>query len=485
MSLGIKPPKIGRMLPFTVVTCVVVIGGCAHYTPKPLAPAQTAVALESRTLSDPGLRSYIETSLGHRLAEWPVKTWDLKLLTLAAFYYSPVLDVARTHWKVTTAGIRTARALPNPSLSLVPDYSTNPPLDVGHWMPSIALDVPLETAGKRADRILEARELAEAARWEVISTAWHVRRKLTRAFLDYSVARRRTQLLESLIGLEERATRLEQGELAAGAVAGSDLTALRVQTAKDRLELQNARADLVEARARCADALGVPLRALREAELSYDFHPPDATALSSMGARRRALRSRSDVMGALARYEAAQAALQLEVARQYPDLHLGPGYAWNEGENMWSLGLTLELPILNQNQGPIAEAAARRSEAAAELIALQAKVIHEVDSGVSALNTAKASSTAAQALLVAQRQSVNAMEAQHKAGAVGALGVIAARIDLINAENLVFAANVKQQRALRVLEDALQRPLGSEGDARAIVLQIESTQGSPRREAAE
>ena len=190
-------------------------------------------------------------------------------------------------------------------------------------------------------------------------------------------------------------------------------------------------------------------------------------------------------MEALARYEAAQAALQLEVARQYPDLHLGPGYAWNEGENMWSLGLTLELPILNQNQGPIAEAAARRSEAAAKLIALQAKVIHEVDSGVSALNAAKASSVAAQALLVAQRQSVNAMESQHKAGAVGALGVIAARIDLINGENLVFAANVKQQRALRVLEDALQRPLGSEGDARAIVLQIESTQGSPRRETAE
>jgi hypothetical protein len=54
------------------------------------------------------------------------------------------------------------------------------------------------------------------------------------------------------------------------------------------------------------------------------------------------------------------------------------------------------------------------------------------------------------------------------------------RIDAVNAESLAFEASVRRQQAVRALEDAVQRPLGSEADARAAVLQIESTQRSPR-----
>ena len=41
-----------------------------------------------------------------------------------------------------------------------------------------------------------------------------------------------------------------------------------------------------------------------------------------------------------------------------PDVHLNPGYQFDQGDNKWSIGLTFDLPILNQNQGPIAEAKA-------------------------------------------------------------------------------------------------------------------------------
>ena len=60
--------------------------------------------------------------------------------------------------------------------------------------------------------------------------------------------------------------------------------------------------------------------------------------------------------GALADYAASQSALQLEIAKQYPDLHLGPGYELDQTDNKWSLGISLDLPILNHNQGPVAEA---------------------------------------------------------------------------------------------------------------------------------
>ena len=70
-----------------------------------------------------------------------------------------------------------------------------------------------------------------------------------------------------------------------------------------------------------------------------------------------------------------------EVAKQYPDVRLSPGYQYDQGDNEWSLGLSVDLPILNQNQGGIAEAEARRTEAAAKFNAIQAKVVAEIDRG--------------------------------------------------------------------------------------------------------
>src|SRR6185436_12086335 len=62
-----------------------------------------------------------------------------------------------------------------------------------------------------------------------------------------------------------------------------------------------------------------------------------------------------------------------------PDIHLNPGYQWDQGENKWQLGVSMELPVLNRNQGPIAEAKAKRDEAAARFLALQSRVISEID----------------------------------------------------------------------------------------------------------
>jgi outer membrane protein TolC len=105
-----------------------------------------------------------------------------------------------------------------------------------------------------------------------------------------------------------------------------------------------------------AEALGVPLRAVAglKAPVYPNLSPKLAGELTSSEVRRAALQSRPDILAALAEYAASQAALQLEIAKQYPDVHLQPGYQFDQGDSKWSLGLTVELPVLHQNQGPIA-----------------------------------------------------------------------------------------------------------------------------------
>ena len=161
---------------------------------------------------------------------------------------------------------------------------------------------------------------------------------------------------------------------------------------KTRLDLSDALSKKSDAHSRLAEALGLSEAALDGENLNFDFSTAGAAALTSADARGVALRTRADILGALADYAAAEDDLQLEVARQYPDLHLGPGYAWNNGnagDDRWSLGLSLELPILDQNQGPIAEAEARRKLAAAKFVELQSQVIGEIDRAVAGWRVAR------------------------------------------------------------------------------------------------
>ena len=73
-----------------------------------------------------------------------------------------------------------------------------------------------------------------------------------------------------------------------------------------------------------------------------------------------ALLNRLDIREALARYQAAEARLRLEVARQYPDITLSPGFLWDQGDLVWSVGAAILAPLFDINQGPIGEAEAAR-----------------------------------------------------------------------------------------------------------------------------
>ena len=98
--------------------------------------------------------------------------------------------------------------------------------------------------------------------------------------------------------------------------------------------------------------------------------------------RDEALQNRADILGALNEYSASQSALQLEIAKQYPDIHFGPYYQYNQGDHQFTLSVTAELPVLNQNQGPIAEAEARRTQLRRNSSPCRPKVLAEIDRAV-------------------------------------------------------------------------------------------------------
>ncbi|HEY3852211.1 MAG TPA: TolC family protein, partial [Steroidobacteraceae bacterium] len=350
----------------------VLLAGCSaqQYKPAPLSPEASASALESRSLTDPGLRSFEDSYLGHPQSEWPPGTWDFQSLSLAALYFNTELDAARARVAASRAELVTAGARPNPTLGITPGIPSP-------YLLTLDLSFPLETAGKRRYRIESAQSSVLASQFDLAQSAWKVRGAVRAAMLEDLVAVRTAELLRS-----EAKTRQDQVDLLDRMASLGEITRLQADAA--RIELSKARAAVgagesqaAEARAAMAAAIGVPAAALQDVRLSWpDMNePPAAASLPVAEIRREAVINRLDVRSALERYAAAEADLRVQIAKQYPDIDIGPGYSYEENQSYFTLGFSAAIPMFDRNRGPIAAAEARRLEAAAAFQATQADVI--------------------------------------------------------------------------------------------------------------
>ena len=465
-----------NIMKITAVSCLVValFSGCARFEPQTISPAATAARYEARTLDNPDLLAFIQKNSQREVVPWPLPQWDFDLLTLAAFYYHPDLDVARAKWGVAQASLSTAGMRPNPSINLNAQRNADAPSGTSPWTVGLNLDIPIETAGKRGYRIDQARYLSEAARLAIASTAWQVRSRVRSTLLDLHFAQQTQTVLLQQQTLQQNNVALLEHRLAFGMASQPEVTQARLALNQTALAFNETLKLQAEARAKIASALGVSSKAIESIPISSDIFA-SIPELPAMEVRQQALLGRPDILSALAEYAASQSALQLEIAKQYPDLHLGPGYSWDAGARKWSLGLSLVLPIFNQNQGPIAEAKATRLHAMANFNAIQARAISEIDAGLAGYQFVQAKLAAADALLAAQNKQLQNMKASFKVGATDKVALLGTQLEMSQIELARIDILAKTQQALGALEDSVQRPLI------APALQADAIQENPRQ----
>jgi len=433
-----------------------ILSGCAHFQSQPLAPDRSSAGFNTRSLNDAGLADYFRSN--HITGEWPRKVWSLEDLTLAAFYFQPSLDVARAKWAVTKAGHVTAGERPNPILSVSPAYNSTTTIP-SPWVVTPSLDIPIEVAGKRGYRIAQSQHLSEAARINIASVAWQVRSEVRKSLVNLCIAHERESILGEQQTIQEELCHLLELQLKAGAISPFEAAQARIAAGTTRLAWHDAKGRSAECRVQLARAIGIPTRALDQTAVSPDGIPGTLTNIDSVTMRRQALLNRTDILGALAEYSAIQSALQLEIAKQYPDIHLNPGYEFDQGDNKWSLGLSIELPILNHNRGAIAEATARRAEAAARFNALQATVVADVDQALAARQSALLKLVDAESMVSNLEGQEKSARARLEAGDISRVEL--AGIQLQRSMGALSRLDTVAQSRLAEgqLEDALQSPI--------------------------
>ncbi len=439
-----------HFVPMLLVLAALLTTSCVEFKALPLSPGATHATFAGRSLDDPGLRRYLS-------AQRAGGTWTVDKLALAATYFQGDVAVARAQAAEAAAGITTAGQRPNPVLSFSPGYNSSSS-GISPWIISPSFDVPIETAGKRGQRLAQARAEAEAAQLRVAAASWLARTKVREAMLKLHAGNETAALLEAEIALHQDALTKLDAQVKAGEAPAFELTQARLSLNRAQLALHDAGKQSATSLAQLATEIGVPAAAVGGVKLDFSAFN-SLPSVPDAAARRIALMHRSDLLAALADYHAAEAALRLEVAKQYPDVHLGPGYEFDQGDNKWHLGFSMELPILNQNQGPIQQADAKRKTAAAKFEANQAAVFGDIQVALAAYHAAQAKLATAGHLAEEASHASETTRRMVEAGELGQPDLLRRRIEASASTLSQLEARLQAQEARGQLEAALQLPL--------------------------
>ena len=436
------------------------MAACAAYHPMPLRREESRQILESRRLSDPDLVS----QLAHLLpSDDPAAsiTWGPAQLLVAAAHFNPSLAESRSKLIEATAATQTAKAIPNPTVSLSTDYITTAGSGMPLWLYGASTSFLLEPALIRRLRLHIAESSVRAARLDYADAIWTTRRDVHASLLAAIISSKRIELLTAAEHDRDRLVQMMNERVTTGEAAPSERLQLALELTRARTALADAERQRADALARLAAAVGVPISALGDVPLGMDnLDRPESVDLADFDRlRAQALLSRTDLERAAVDYDSRELELHQQVRLQYPQLSLGPGYTYDHGTPKATFGVSFNLPLFNHNQGPIAEAEARRATAAQHVLAVQAQVLNEVD------GTLIAYRQSLESLSIAEHQAASAHEiADHtqKGFAVGAEDrptLLTARLTANTEDLAALDALNRAQQALAQLEDALRTPL--------------------------
>lgn len=430
----------------SLVGVLLSLAGCTSYAPAPVHLDAYPAALEARRLDD----------------KPPGAVWTGADLLAAALARNTAVAEASAKYRTAVAAAKASRAAPGMTLTLTTEYAKSEPKQ---WLYGVGSDIPLDIGARRGERLNAADLAAVQALYDYGEAVWTVRAALTKARADRMSADAERALAQRLEAVRQaRVERLDRRVAAGEDDRGLALVA-RTDLAVAHRRVADARARRVQADAALAQALGVPAAAVADLSLAPVAPPP--TGLDLTQARRDAALTRRDVLRAVADYDLAESALRLEVAKQYPEIHVGPGYTYDHGVAKLPFNLGLVLPPMDLNRSAIAQAEAKRVEAGRSLEAVQAAALGAIDQAWAALGAARITeaSTRERDLPVARRlaeataRSVQAGEADRVDDLGAQATLIETELAVLDARRAAAAAGVDLEDALRVPFDPAETTL--------------------------
>lgn len=445
----------------TVLIGLACIGaGCARYQARPLDREATleelrATRLEGmvvkRSALDQRGLAMPQLDLADGLSEEEVVSIAL---TLNPDLKAKRLEIGEAQSLLVAAGI-----WPNPELGV----------SVGHGIGgasgyTVGMDLLFELLrpNERSARKQAAQAQVDAKRAEVAAEEFRLATEARTGLLNVLAAEASVSQLTQATTLRQRVADLLRERREAGDVTELERSAAEMELGQVQRELREARREVANARRDLNRLMGLPPDyVLQLTDAGKPLEIRTAYSLASEDLERRMLTGRFELRAREADYQRTEQELRLAMLRQYPRVSLGPTFERElEGDKSLGLGASIELPLLDRNQGEIAEKQAQRDQLRQAYTAALHQLRAECAAAYAGLRQAEEELAAQEKdLLPLVRRNEELFEGAFRAGEVPVLDWITAQERTLEARREYLKAAIEYRKAVIALEGALGLPL--------------------------
>ena len=472
-----KSIKSAILVDFLPAFLAIFLAACnfLQYTAKPIDPVANTIKFETKDPAGQSFNQYLLNN-GYKTEQLPISVWGLDELTFCALFFHPSLDVARAQWRAAELSELAAAEKPIPNLNGNLAHSNRANGDISPFAFGLSIDIPIETANKRDIRIENAHHLSQSAKLEIAQIAWELRNQIAQTLIEYQFNACQIKSLNEEQLRRQEIVAIYQKRVALGAASNIELSVAKLQLQTTTAELNANEQTKLVLLSELASHLGLPLNKVAKITLvggnnnlqssdeqtwiqqNWATQTSDSSTLPA-DAQTSALLNRLDIRIALEKYAIAEAKLKLEIAKQYPDITISPGYAYEFGDRIWSLGLSSLFTLLNKNKVAITEATQLREVEAAQFTTLQSKVIAEVNVANAQVIQAKLALDNQQQLFKQEQINSQRMSRQFAAGEIDRLALTFVKLEDNAAEKSLALGYFQLKTALNTLENTLQKPI--------------------------
>lgn len=433
-----------------------------QYQAKPIDAQANLAKLSEKDPNGPAFQEFL-IAHGYKSDQLPVQNWGLEDLTYCALFFHPSLDLAKAKSKAAALSVATTAESAIPTLNALSRRSNGRNQIIKPYAMDFSVDVPLDLVKKGEIRVENAQHLFEMTELDFAQTAWQLRNALAQIWLEYQFNQEQIRLLNKVQIQHQAIIAIHEKRLALGLDSNLDMNAAKLLLQSNESQLNQAQQQSLILQNQLASNTGLPIERFKKMVLKKDGALQGKQILQLEDIKKTALLNRIDLRIALLRYATMEDKLKLEIANQYPDLVISPGYSYEFGDSIWSLGFSGLMTFLNKNKAAIAEARQLREVEGAAFDVLQNKIIGDTDAAYSELMAAQDAVAKHRKILLTQEDQEKRMAKLLTAGQIDRLAFTLAKLDTVLAEKALAAALYQYNDAIRKLENLMEKPLTSAG----------------------
>lgn len=352
-----------RIVSTVVFALLAAVAGCASYQPQPLTAARVEAALQppgpaelqvlAREISHPFLRPVVLQ---------PDQGLTPESAAVLAVLLNPGLRAARDQRQLAEAQLLAAGLLPNPELIYSLDVPTGG--DTSGKVDAFGLGLNWEVTAliSRAARVSAAKAGRKAVDLEIAWQEWQIAQAAKSAVYRLLSLQRQAALAEQAGREMARTLARIQAAVSAGSLTTDALRAARASELQARQQQLDLEQQADRQRRQLRRLLGLPedrsIQLNRTIQLPSRLEPPAEQQLLD-GLEQRRL----DLLALKRGYNRQEEAVRAAILEQFPRISLGPTFS-RDTDRLQTTGfsLSIELPLLNRQQGRIVRERATRQK---------------------------------------------------------------------------------------------------------------------------